>query len=101
MALFAYIDELDSLGFQGQLPQQPLLVLSQLFGHVARMLESLVFPVSLSDKDLSGMKLSLEGMQFTFEELQDELSAPIQKLRKDKFTVINKRSECDDRNKEQ
>ena len=101
MALFAYIDELDSLGFQGQLPQQPLLILSQLFGHVARMLESLVFPISLNDKDLSGMKLSLEGMQFTFEELQDELSAPIQKLRKDKFTVISKRSECDGRNKEQ
>ena len=97
MALFAYIDELDSLGSQGQLPQQPLLILSQLFGHVARMLESLVFPVSLSDKDFSGMKLSLEGMQFTFEELQEELVAPIRKLKKDRFTVISRRDEKDDR----
>ena len=97
MALFAYIDELDSLGSQGQLPQQPLLILSQLFGHVARMLESLVFPVSLSDKDFSGMKLSLEGMQFTFEELQEELTAPIRKLKKDRFTVISRRDGKDDR----
>jgi hypothetical protein len=75
------------------MPQQPLVVLSQLFTHLGRMLESLAPNASISSKDISSLYLSLEGMQFSFEDLSKELEQSVNIYEKGKFTIIRKEDE--------
>lgn len=72
------------------MPQQPLVVLSQLFTHLGRMLESIMPNASISSKDIASLYLSLEGMEFSFEDLSKELEQSINIQEKEKFTIIRK-----------
>ena len=72
------------------MPQQPLVVLSQLFTHLGRMLESIMPNASISSKDITSLYLSLEGMEFSFEDLSKELEQSINIQEKEKFTIIRK-----------
>ncbi len=73
-----------------KLPQQPLVVLSQLFSHLGRMLESLSVSGAVSDEDIEGMYLSLEGMEYSFEDISEELGDAAKKLQRERFIVIKR-----------
>lgn len=75
------------------MPPQPLVILSQLFTHLGRMLESLAPNASISSKDISSLYLTLEGMQYSFEDLSKELEQSVNIQKKEKFTVIKKEDE--------
>lgn len=76
-----------------KLPQQPLVVLSQLFSHLGRMLESLSVMGAVSDDDIDGMYLSLEGMEYSFDDISEELGDAAKKLQRERFIVIKREEE--------
>ena len=51
-----------------ELDQQHLVILTQLSGHVSSLIYSFTQQDSFSEKDLSTLEASLEGMNFNFEE---------------------------------
>lgn len=69
------------------MPQQELVILSQLFGHTSKLIESLLFQPNVTDKDLSTFRLSLEGMEFSFGEIRKPLEAVIKKDRMNGFSI--------------
>ena len=71
-----------------EFPQQELVTLSQLFTHVSRMLEMLSCLNENLDEDESAMQLSLEGMEYNFEDIRYQLKAAVERLRNDRFKVI-------------
>ena len=71
-----------------EFPQQELVTLSQLFTHVSRMLEALSCLNENLDEDESAMQLSLEGMEYNFEDIRYQLKAAVERLRNDRFKVI-------------
>ena len=71
-----------------QMPQQELVALSQLFTHVSRMLEALSCLNESIDGDEYAMQLSLEGMEYNFEDIRIPLTAAIERLRTDRWKVI-------------
>lgn len=94
MKLLEFAYNLGQSGVESaRLPQQPLVVLAQLFTHLGRMLESLMMDEAVSAKDVSSMYLSLEGMQLSFEDLQNELEQSVHALRKVKFSIVKKEGE--------
>ena len=58
--------------------------------HLGRMLESIMPNASISSKDITSLYLSLEGMEFSFEDLSKELEQSINIQEKEKFTIIRK-----------
>lgn len=58
-----------------KMPQHELIVLSQLFGHTAKLISGLLFQKNLSDKELDSSRLSVEGMEFSFEDIKPALEA--------------------------
>lgn len=78
------------------LPQQPLVILSQLFAHLGRMLGTLNADSSLTDKDISSMYLSLDGMVYTFEDLKCELDSSLETLKKERFSIVKRRKETNE-----
>ena len=73
-----------------KLPQQPLVILSQLFSHLGRMLESLSILGAVSDDDIEGMYLSLEGMEYSFDDISEELGEAAKKIQRERFSVIKR-----------
>ena len=70
------------------LPQQELVTLSQLFTHVNRMLETIATGSDSAAEEASTMQLSLEGMEFNFEDIRGQLVAAVERLRANHFEVI-------------
>ena len=70
------------------LPQQELVTLSQLFTHVNRMLESIATGADSVADDANAMQLSLEGMEYNFEDIRGQLLAAVEQLRTKRFAVI-------------
>ena len=71
-----------------EFPQQELVTLSQLFSHVSRMLELLSRLNENLDEEESAMQLSLEGMEYNFEDIRYQLKAVVERLKNDRFKVI-------------
>ena len=71
-----------------QMPQQELVTLSQLFTHVSRMLEALSCLNENLEGDEYAMQLSLEGMEYNFEDIRVPLVAAIERLQNDRFKII-------------
>ena len=71
-----------------QLPQQELVTLSQLFTHVSRMLEMIASGSDSAAEDANAMQLSLEGMEYNFEDIRGQLMAAVERLRTTGFEVI-------------
>ncbi len=57
------------------MPQHELIVLSQLFGHTAKLISGLLFQKNLTDKELDSSRLSVEGMEYSFEDIKPALEA--------------------------
>ena len=71
-----------------QFPQQELVTLSQLFTHVSRMLEMIASGSEAAAEDADAMQLSLEGMEYNFEDIRGQLIAAVEQLRTKGFKVI-------------
>ncbi|MCR4940146.1 MAG: hypothetical protein K5930_08595 [Treponemataceae bacterium] len=57
------------------MPQHELIVLSQLFGHTAKLISGLLFQRNITDKELDSSRLSVEGMEYSFEDIKPTLEA--------------------------
>ena len=88
-ALVGLICELDSCGLNADVfPQQDLVILSQLFAHTGRLIEVLLYQESMSESDLSSASASLEGMEYSFEDIEEVLIDIMHNKRKDAFSVV-------------
>ena len=74
------------------LPQNEIVVLSQLFGHIGKIIEAITFQKNIQDKDLASLRLSLEGMEFAFSEIENLLKNAIDLNLKNGFKVLKTRS---------
>lgn len=70
-----------------ELPQQELVILTQLYGHLYRILHSIQESESL-EKDASALLLSIDGMKWNFEDIREPLEAAVEKQRCNRFKVI-------------
>ena len=71
------------------LPQTELIVLSQLYAHIFQMLETLSAETERVEEDeISAMELSVEGMEYKFEEIEFPLISAMECIRSKKFAVI-------------
>ena len=70
-----------SVGFSNcdikELPQQELVILSQLYGHLVRMIDELESGLNYSQFPIDDVTLSLDGMEDTFEEIYTVLESAI------------------------
>ncbi|MBQ0166398.1 MAG: hypothetical protein KBT02_04725 [Treponema sp.] len=71
-------------------PQQELVILSQLYGHTGKMIEAFLFQKGISEKDISAASLSLEGMNFSFVEIQGPLRAALKQHQLHAFSIVKK-----------
>ncbi len=80
--------QVDKLGnFVIELPQHELIVLTQLFSHLLKMIEA--FALDLCDEAvLKGQMDSLEGMKWNFEEIEGVLHDSIKNLQLKNFEVF-------------
>ena len=89
--LLCLICELDRCNISVErFPQQELVILSQLYGHTGKLIETLLFQNGISDKDISAANLSLEGMNFSFSEIQGPLRAALKQHQKNAFSIVKK-----------
>lgn len=97
--LLCLICELDRCNVPvDRFPQQELVILSQLYGHTGKLIEALLFQKAISEKDISAASLSLEGMNFSFSEIQGPLRAALKQHQKNAFSIV-KKGKKDGRNK--
>lgn len=71
-------------------PQQSVVVMSQLFIHATRLVESFRLDVNLSENERNAILLSLEGMEYSFQDIEADLLEAIDKYEKHNFSIINK-----------
>lgn len=69
-------------------PQNELVILSQLFGHINRILESIDSNPDAAVEDQATLDLSLEGMEYNFEDIEDALRGVIESEKRKSFTII-------------
>ena len=70
-------------------PQQELVVLSQLFGHMIRLLEEIENVYMRNDFPVADVSLSLDGMEETFEDIRVTLKNSLESNRFKAFEIIN------------
>lgn len=86
VALLVY--EIDGYGKSlDKFPQQELVILSQLFNHITRILES-VSNQDHIEEDAEALLMSLDGMELNFDDIKSELEAAIMKEKKRNFTIV-------------
>ncbi len=91
--VFALVLELDEVDDQLEhFPQQPLVILTQLSTHIQYMLEGLLHDQGLKDEDVRTMAVSLEGMEYNFEEVSAELKDALSKCYKNRFSVVKNKA---------
>lgn len=69
-------------------PQQELVILSQLFSHISRILEMLAGNVDCKEDEINALSMSLEGMEYNFEDIRGALKAAIEKSFRDKLKIV-------------
>ncbi len=87
--LICFLDSSDST--VDELPQQQLVILSQLFSHTTKFLDVFMNEESISSNDLELILESLDGMEDGFEEISIELRQAINKNTNNNnngFTII-------------
>lgn len=81
--------EVDSAGNQLELyPQQELVILSQLYAHLSSILERIEADPTSVTADHDALMLSLEGMEYNFEDVDEELRKVVGTLQKKGFDII-------------
>lgn len=89
--VFSLILDLDEVDDQlEQFPQQPLVILTQLSTHIQYMLDGLLREQGIKDEDVKAMSISLEGMEYNFEEISGELRDALDKCYRNRFSVVKK-----------
>ena len=89
MKIASFVFELDNVKFSLQtLPQQPIVILTQLLNHSRFMLESIVNNEEISKDDLNVIEISIENMNYNFEEVFFELSKAVKQQHKKQFSLI-------------
>ena len=71
-----------------QFPQQELVILSQLFAHINRILESMNSNPDAVVEDEATLELSIEGMEFNYEDIVDAIRYVVERQRRNDFTVV-------------
>ncbi|MBO5137842.1 MAG: hypothetical protein J6B81_05055 [Spirochaetaceae bacterium] len=87
------IFELDSATFALEsMPQQPLVILTQLLSHARVMLETLLHSGNdeFSKEEIQNFAASLEGMEYNFEGVSLELKSALEVQRKKQFSIVKK-----------
>lgn len=69
-------------------PQQPLVILSQIYGHVCQILELTESDTAAVIRECNEITLSIEGMEFNFEEICGLLWAEIDRECKSRFMLV-------------
>ncbi|MCR5494429.1 MAG: hypothetical protein K6F15_02225 [Treponema sp.] len=69
-------------------PQQPLVILSQIFGHVMHILEMCESDVAAVIQERNEILLSIEGMELNFECVDEDLKTVLEKETKNGFVII-------------
>ncbi len=76
-----------------KMPQTELITLSQLFSHLSAMMDSVAdFGSEVGEfgggEELDTMELSLEGMEFNFDEIRPILETAYEQIKRERFTVV-------------
>ena len=87
VASLVYDVEASSAKFD-KFPQNELVVLSQLFAHINRILESIDSNPDAAVEDQATLDLSLEGMEYNFEDIEGALRSVIEFEKRNSFTII-------------
>ena len=69
-------------------PQQELVTLSQLFSHISRILEMLSSSKDCRDEEKNALGMSLEGMEYNFEDIRGRLKIAVDQFFAEGFKVI-------------
>ena len=69
-------------------PQNELVVLSQLFAHINRILESIDSNPDAAVEDEGTLNLSLEGMECNFEDIEGALRSVIESEKRNNITIV-------------
>lgn len=69
-------------------PQQSLVILSQIFGHVMHILEMCETDVTAVIQERKEILLSVEGMELNFECVEEDLKTVLEKETKNGFVII-------------
>ena len=70
-------------------PQQELVILSQLYSHLTRILESVASDNSVEEES-EAILLSLDGMRMNFEDIADELRYAVSEQKRNQFKIVKK-----------
>jgi len=71
------------------LPRHTFIVLSQIQGHAAALLEDLAFDESPNDSDVSAMDNSLDSMIDTFSDIKELINSAMDNFRRSNLTLIH------------
>ena len=74
-------------GTLNSFPQQELVILSQLYNHLGRIFQSLTSEEEL-EADGKSIMISLDGMKWNFEDIEEPLLAAVNEQRYTKFKVV-------------
>ncbi len=69
-------------------PQQSLVVLSQIYGHINHVLEASEFDPASVLHDMNEISISVDGMQMNFDCIEEDLRAVIARESKNGFVVL-------------
>ena len=87
--VFLLVCKLDYAGsLIANLPQQEVVILSQLYGHLLQIFEALAGDPCMEDS-ASECLISLEGMKWNFDEIRGPIEFSLQKQKNNRFTVLN------------
>jgi hypothetical protein len=69
-------------------PQHEMIILSQLFGHLLQIIEVISFD-SFDEENFDSFCMSLEGMEWNFEEIKPCILASLKREEVKKFRIVN------------
>ncbi len=87
--LVKLICELDTCGLSVEsLPQQQLVIVSQLFSHTTKFLEAFMADAQLSKDDIEMISSSLDGMVESYEDISTDLRQSMVHKKRDGFSIV-------------
>ncbi|MDD5929720.1 MAG: hypothetical protein PUC37_07945 [Spirochaetales bacterium] len=71
------------------LPQQEVIILTQLFGHLVRLLEELENNFTRNQFPIDDVELSLDGMEETFDDIEGSLTYALENNKRKGFEIVS------------
>jgi len=69
-------------------PQQELVILIQLYTHLTKLIETISYDSEAIIRDYDTIFVSIEGMEFNYEDIEGELNNAVLECKKKEFTVV-------------